>query len=122
MTSVPDITRLLARIHEWQDGHGKPGGRAEAARRLEEAHNARGDRRYADPHAAGVAGQRSAAVMLPGKSGRHVISGIGNLPATGTGKGRGLPRPSGRPGSDHTHRRCGVRRFRRAIPASTFQF
>ncbi len=24
--------------HEWQDGHGKPGGRAEAARRLEEAH------------------------------------------------------------------------------------
>ena len=29
MTSVPDITRLLAR--------GKPGGRAEAARRLAEA-------------------------------------------------------------------------------------
>ena len=38
MTSVPDITRLLARIGEWQEGHGKPGGRAEAARRLDEAH------------------------------------------------------------------------------------
>ena len=38
MTSIPDITRLLARIHEWQDGHGKPGGRVEAARRLDEAH------------------------------------------------------------------------------------
>jgi hypothetical protein len=32
--SIPDITRLLARIREWQDGHGKAGGRAEAARRL----------------------------------------------------------------------------------------
>ena len=29
---------LLARIHEWQDGHGKPGGRADAARWLDEAH------------------------------------------------------------------------------------
>ena len=38
MTSVPDITRLLAWIAEWQDGHGKPGGRADAARRLDEAH------------------------------------------------------------------------------------
>jgi hypothetical protein len=38
VTPVPDITRLLARIAEWQDGHGKPGGRAEAARRLDEAH------------------------------------------------------------------------------------
>ncbi len=38
MTSVPELTRLLAKIHEWQDGHGKAGGRAEAARRLEEAH------------------------------------------------------------------------------------
>ena len=38
MTSVPDITRMLARIHEWQEGHGKPGGRADAARRLDEAH------------------------------------------------------------------------------------
>ena len=37
MTSVPDITRLLAWIAEWQDGHGKPGGRADAARRLDEA-------------------------------------------------------------------------------------
>ena len=38
MTSIPDITRLLARLHDWQEGHGKPGGRAEAARRLEEVH------------------------------------------------------------------------------------
>ena len=37
MTSVPDITRLLARIAEWQEGHGKALGRAETARRLEEA-------------------------------------------------------------------------------------
>jgi hypothetical protein len=35
VTSVPDIPRLLA---ERQEGHGKAGGRAEAARRLEEAH------------------------------------------------------------------------------------
>lgn len=37
MTSVPDITRLIARIAEWQEEHGKPGGRAETTRRLEEA-------------------------------------------------------------------------------------
>ena len=38
MTSVPDITRMIARIADWRDGHGKPGGRAEDARRLNEAH------------------------------------------------------------------------------------
>ena len=38
MTSVPEITRMLAHIHEWQDGHGQAGGRAEAARRLDQAH------------------------------------------------------------------------------------
>jgi hypothetical protein len=38
VTTVPDITRLLARVAEWQEGHRKPGGRADAARRLEEAH------------------------------------------------------------------------------------
>ena len=27
----------LARIEEWQAGHGKPGGRADAARRIDEA-------------------------------------------------------------------------------------
>jgi integrase len=37
MTSIPEITRILARIHDWQDEHGKPGGRADAARRLDEA-------------------------------------------------------------------------------------
>jgi hypothetical protein len=29
---------MLARIQDWQNGRGKPGGRAEAARRLDEAH------------------------------------------------------------------------------------
>jgi hypothetical protein len=43
VTSVPDITRLLARIAEWQEGHGKPGGRAEAARRLDEARKLLGE-------------------------------------------------------------------------------
>jgi hypothetical protein len=38
VTSIPEITRMLARIADWRDGHGKPGGRAEAARRLDEAH------------------------------------------------------------------------------------
>ena len=38
MTSIPDITRLFAWIGEWQEGHSKPGGRADAARRLDEAH------------------------------------------------------------------------------------
>jgi hypothetical protein len=38
VTSVPDITRLIARIAEWQEGHGKPGGRADAACRLDGAH------------------------------------------------------------------------------------
>ena len=28
---------MIARIQEWRDGHGKPGGRADAARRLDEA-------------------------------------------------------------------------------------
>jgi hypothetical protein len=37
MTSVPDITRLLARIEDWK-GQGPAMGRAEAAGRLEEAH------------------------------------------------------------------------------------
>jgi hypothetical protein len=38
VTSIPEITRMLARIADWRDGHGKPGGCAEAARRLDEAH------------------------------------------------------------------------------------
>jgi hypothetical protein len=38
VTSVPDITRMIARIQDWQDGHGQPGGRAETARRIDEAH------------------------------------------------------------------------------------
>jgi hypothetical protein len=41
--SVPAITRMLARIADWRDGHGKPGGRAEAARRLDEAHKLLGE-------------------------------------------------------------------------------
>lgn len=36
MTSIPDITRLLARIEDWR-GQGPPLGRADAVRRIEEA-------------------------------------------------------------------------------------
>jgi hypothetical protein len=38
MASIPELTRLLAAIHTWQDGRGQPGGRADTARRLDEAH------------------------------------------------------------------------------------
>ena len=38
MASIPDITRMLARIQDWQAGHGKVGGRAEVVRRLDEVH------------------------------------------------------------------------------------
>jgi hypothetical protein len=37
MTSVTDLTRLLARIQVWQADRGKPLGRADAARRIDEA-------------------------------------------------------------------------------------
>ncbi len=37
MASVPDITRMLARIEDWK-GQGPALGRAEATRRLDEAH------------------------------------------------------------------------------------
>ena len=37
MTSVPEITRMIARIEDWK-GQGPALGRADAARRLEEAH------------------------------------------------------------------------------------
>ena len=37
MTSVPEFTRIIARIEDWK-GQGPALGRAEAARRLEEAH------------------------------------------------------------------------------------
>jgi hypothetical protein len=37
VTSVPEITRLLARIEDWK-GQGPALGRAEAARRLDEVH------------------------------------------------------------------------------------
>ena len=39
MTSVPEITRLIARIEDWK-GQGRAMGRAEAARRIAEAHKA----------------------------------------------------------------------------------
>ena len=38
MTSIPHITRLLAKIQDWQNGHGQAMGRAEATTRLDEAH------------------------------------------------------------------------------------
>jgi hypothetical protein len=37
VTSIPDITRLIARMEDWK-GQGPALGRAEATRRLDEAH------------------------------------------------------------------------------------
>ena len=78
MTSIPDLTRLLARIHEWQDGHGKPGGRAEAARRLEEANKLLDEvSQHAGRRAAGVAGQQPIASKVTGTTIIGTSSGIG---------------------------------------------
>ena len=38
MTSVPDITRTIARIEDWKEEHGKARGRADTDRVLSEAH------------------------------------------------------------------------------------
>ena len=38
MTSIPDITRMIARIEDWKEGHRKARGRAETDRVLSEAH------------------------------------------------------------------------------------
>jgi hypothetical protein len=38
VTAVPDITRMIARIEDWKEGHGKARGRAETDRVLGEAH------------------------------------------------------------------------------------
>ena len=38
VTSVPDITRMIARIEDWKEGRGKARGRAETDRALGEAH------------------------------------------------------------------------------------
>jgi hypothetical protein len=38
LTSVPIITRMIARIDDWKEGHGKARGRAETDRALGEAH------------------------------------------------------------------------------------
>ena len=37
MTTVPEITRMIARIEDWKEGHGKARGRAETDRVLGEA-------------------------------------------------------------------------------------
>jgi hypothetical protein len=37
LTSVPDISRMLARIDDWKEGHEKARGRAETDRVLSEA-------------------------------------------------------------------------------------
>jgi hypothetical protein len=39
VTSVPEITRMIARIEDWKEGHGKARGRAETERVLGDAHN-----------------------------------------------------------------------------------
>jgi hypothetical protein len=38
VAAIPEITRMLARIEDWKDGHGKARGRAETDRVLGEAH------------------------------------------------------------------------------------
>ena len=38
MTSVPEITRMIARIEDWKEGRGKARGRAETDHVLGEAH------------------------------------------------------------------------------------
>ena len=38
MTSVPEITRMIARIEDWKEARGKGRGRAETDRVLGEAH------------------------------------------------------------------------------------
>jgi hypothetical protein len=64
MTSVPEITRILARIQDWKDGHGQAMGRAEASRRLDEAHKLLGrDQQPAGRDAADHAGRQIAALL-----------------------------------------------------------
>ena len=38
MTSVPDITRMIARIEDWKEARERARGRAETDRVLSEAH------------------------------------------------------------------------------------
>jgi hypothetical protein len=38
VASVPEITRMIARIEDWKEGRGKARGRAETDRALGEAH------------------------------------------------------------------------------------
>ena len=38
VTTVPQITRMIARIEDWKEEHGKARGRAETDRVLGEAH------------------------------------------------------------------------------------
>jgi hypothetical protein len=38
VTSIPEITRMIALIEDWKEGHGKARGRAETDRALSEAH------------------------------------------------------------------------------------
>jgi hypothetical protein len=39
VASVPELIRMIARIEDWREGHGKARGRAETDRVLSEAHN-----------------------------------------------------------------------------------
>jgi hypothetical protein len=38
VASVPELIRMIARIEDWREGHGKARGRAETDRVLGEAH------------------------------------------------------------------------------------
>jgi len=64
VTTVPQITRMIARIEDWKEGHGKARGRAETDRVLGEAHKLFDEnQQHADRDAAGVARQGKAAVI-----------------------------------------------------------
>ena len=57
MTSIPDITRMLARIHEWQEGQ-QPGGRGQNRSPTRRgACAARRGQQHARRDTAGVAGR-----------------------------------------------------------------
>ena len=43
MTSIPDITRMIARIEDWKERRGKARGRAETDRVLGAAHKLFGE-------------------------------------------------------------------------------
>ncbi len=74
MASIPELTRLLAAIHTWQEGHGQPGGRAEVACRLDAAHKLLdGGGQRADRDAARNAGRRPPVTVTPARVETRIV-------------------------------------------------